>query len=104
MASTIGVWRRKAIIENILCNLRFYPIHSPIFICSFEYRKSQVNADAEMKTAFKMLCTQENDTVRQRTITHLGRDLVFQQACGQVLNSSFDELCDRVSCSFFFHF
>lgn len=45
---------------------------------------------------FKILCAQENDIIRPRTVTHFGRDLTFQKTCGQVLNSSFDELCDRV--------
>lgn len=66
------------------------------------YSKSEVNADEEMNRVFKVLASQENDTVRPRTITHLGRDLTFQRACGQVLDSSFDELCDRVSVLTFF--
>lgn len=49
-----------------------------------------------MTTKFKVLCSQENDTVRPRTITHLGRDLTFAKTCGQVLDSQFTELCDRV--------
>lgn len=55
-----------------------------------------------MNRAFKVLCSQENDTIRPRTITHLGRDLTFKRTCGQVLDSSFDELCDRVSICFDF--
>lgn len=45
---------------------------------------------------FKILSSQENDVVRPRTITHLGRDLKFEKTCGQVLFSTFDDLCDRV--------
>lgn len=44
---------------------------------------------------FKILCSQENDIIRPRTITHFGRDLTFQRTCGQVLDSNFDELCNR---------
>uniref|UniRef100_A0A1A9YUC6 Uncharacterized protein n=1 Tax=Glossina morsitans morsitans TaxID=37546 RepID=A0A1A9YUC6_GLOMM len=49
-----------------------------------------------MERMFKILCSQENDVVRSRTITHLRRDLKFKSACGRVLNSSFKELCDRL--------
>lgn len=59
------------------------------------FLKSRVNADAEMDKTFKFLCSQENDMIRPRTITHLGRDLIFAKTCGQVLDSSFRELCDR---------
>lgn len=55
------------------------------------------NANAQMDTMFKVLCTQENDTVRKRTLTHLGRDLTFDRTCGQTLDSTFPELCERVS-------
>ncbi|KAL9921293.1 putative ATPase N2B [Glossina fuscipes fuscipes] len=57
--------------------------------------KSETDTKVQMERMFKILCSQENDIVRARTITHLGRDLKFQSACGRVLNSSFKELCDR---------
>uniref|UniRef100_A0A1A9WJ01 ATPase N2B n=1 Tax=Glossina brevipalpis TaxID=37001 RepID=A0A1A9WJ01_9MUSC len=57
--------------------------------------KSETDAKAQMSRMFKILCSQENDVVRPRTITHLGRNLKFKSACGRVLNSSFKELCDR---------
>lgn len=60
-------------------------------------RKSKCNADEELNRMFKILSSQENDVVRPRTITHLGRDLKFEKTCGQVLFSTFDDLCDRVS-------
>lgn len=52
-----------------------------------------------MERMFKILCSQENDIIRPRTITHFGRDLTFQRTCGQVLDSTFEELCDRVRIS-----
>lgn len=55
----------------------------------------EIDADGEMDRTFKVLCSQETDTVRPRTITHLGRDLKFAKTCGQVLDSNFNELCDR---------
>ncbi|XP_031640620.1 putative ATPase N2B [Contarinia nasturtii] len=57
--------------------------------------KSKCNADEELNRVFKILSSQENDIVRPRTITHLGRDLIFDKTCGQVLFSTFDDLCDR---------
>ncbi|CAD7013186.1 unnamed protein product [Ceratitis capitata] len=57
--------------------------------------KSETDANAEMERMFKILCTQENDIVRPRIITHFGRNLSFQKTCGRVLDSSFEELCDR---------
>lgn len=62
----------------------------------FTNRKSKCNADDELNRVFKILSSQENDVVRPRTITHLGRDLKFDKTCGQVLFSTFDDLCDRV--------
>lgn len=67
---------------------------SDIFNCNF--RKSKCNADNELNRVFKILSSQENDIVRPRIITHLGRDLKFEKTCGQVLFSTFDDLCDQV--------
>lgn len=41
------------------------------------------------------MCSQENDTVRAKTFTHFGRNITFEKTCGQVLDTTFDELCDR---------
>lgn len=76
---------------------------------NFLNRKSECNADEELNRVFKILSSQENDVVRPRTITHLGRDLKFEKTCGQVLFSTFDDLCDRVcltvfKCIFFVSF
>lgn len=71
-------------------------IGTDIYSLQNRCRKSQCNADEELSRVFKILCSQENDVVRPRTITHLGRDLKFDKTCGQVLFSTFDELCDRV--------
>ncbi|EDW74404.1 uncharacterized protein Dwil_GK21407 [Drosophila willistoni] len=57
--------------------------------------KGKTDAEGSMNRMFKILCAEENDIIRPRTITHFGRDLTFQRTCGQVLDSSFDELCDR---------
>lgn len=54
-----------------------------------------MDATAAMDKMFKILCAQENDMIRPKTITHMGRNLNFAKTCGQVLDSSFDDLCDR---------
>lgn len=69
-----------------------------IFYLSF-HRINPENNDANdsIDTIFKILCSQENDIIRAKTFTHFGRNLSFNKTCGQILDSSFTELCDRVS-------
>lgn len=62
--------------------------------------KGQTDANEMMNRMFKILCSEENDIIRPRAITHFGRELTFERTCGQVLNSTFNELCDRVSIFF----
>jgi len=45
---------------------------------------------------FKYLCSMENDVIRPRIITIRGRNVTFRKTCGQVLDTTFEELCDRV--------
>lgn len=61
------------------------------------YVKSECEADEVLDKMFKILSSRENDTVRPKTFTHLGRNLTFSRTCGQVLDTNFIELCDRVS-------
>jgi protein AFG1 len=58
------------------------------------FDKSEVDADKELNKLFKVLGSQENDIVRPKTFTHFGRHLTFAKTCGQVLDSTFTELCD----------
>ncbi|KOC70719.1 Putative ATPase N2B [Habropoda laboriosa] len=44
---------------------------------------------------FKFLCSKENDVVRSRILNIRGRNVTFERTCGQVLDSTFEELCDR---------
>lgn len=39
----------------------------------------------------------ENDVIRPRTINIMGRNVKFNKSCGQVLDTTFPELCERVS-------
>lgn len=59
-------------------------------------RTTECNATVELDTIFKYLSSLENDIVRPRTLSFMGRNVTFQKCCGQVLDSSFAELCDRV--------
>lgn len=69
-----------------------------ILFSSLFCRISPDNNDANesIDTIFKILCSQENDIIRPKTFTHFGRNLSFNKTCGQILDSSFEELCDRV--------
>ncbi|XP_012269193.2 putative ATPase N2B [Athalia rosae] len=44
---------------------------------------------------FKYLCSMENDVVRPKTFRIKGRDVRFTKTCGQVIDSTFEELCNR---------
>ncbi|KAK7066974.1 Lactation elevated protein 1 [Halocaridina rubra] len=57
--------------------------------------KSECDAKAELKTLFKILCANETDVIRPRTLSYSGRSVKFESTCGGVLNSSFVELCER---------
>uniref|UniRef100_A0A1B0GJ93 Atpase n=2 Tax=Lutzomyia longipalpis TaxID=7200 RepID=A0A1B0GJ93_LUTLO len=61
------------------------------------YIKSPDNDDASkaMDRMFKILCSQENDIIRPKTFTHLGRNLNFSKTCGQILDTTFEEICER---------
>lgn len=48
-----------------------------------------------VENLFKYLVSKENDTVRMRVINIMGRNVKFARSCGQVLDSTFEELCDR---------
>lgn len=52
-------------------------------------------ADDEMNKIFKMLCAMENDIIRPRTLNIMGRNVTFNKTCGQVIDSTFEELCCR---------
>ncbi|TGZ51583.1 putative ATPase N2B, partial [Temnothorax longispinosus] len=56
------------------------------------------DATNDVDKVFKYLCSMENDVVRPRTISIRGRNVTFRKTCGQVLDSTFEELCDRVRC------
>ena len=59
--------------------------------------KSECDAEKEVNVLFKVLSAQETDSVRGKTLTYGGRNVTFQKTCGGVLDSTFEELCNRVS-------
>lgn len=48
-----------------------------------------------MNKIFKILCSKENDIVRPKTLIIMGRNVTFPKTCGQVLDATFEELCDQ---------
>lgn len=62
------------------------------------YTRKGKDAANDVDKVFKYLCSMENDVIRPRTISIRGRNVTFRKTCGQVLDSTFEELCDRVSC------
>ncbi|KAL4710408.1 hypothetical protein ACJJTC_008810 [Scirpophaga incertulas] len=66
-----------------------------------KYSKYFLNSDLSpgnnaVDNLFKFLISKENDTVRKRIINIMGRNVKFEKSCGRVLDSTFEELCDRV--------
>ncbi|XP_066990997.2 putative ATPase N2B [Anabrus simplex] len=57
--------------------------------------KSETKADEDLDKIFKILCSHENDIVRPRVLTILGRNVTFKKTCGQVMDTTFEEVCDR---------
>ncbi|XP_023015809.1 putative ATPase N2B isoform X1 [Leptinotarsa decemlineata] len=58
------------------------------------FEKSKFAIDT-VSQIFKVLISKENDIVRSKTFTILGRNVSFGKVCGGVLESSFEELCSR---------
>nr|CAH7715644.1 unnamed protein product [Callosobruchus chinensis] len=56
--------------------------------------KSKYKLDPVEKI-FKAITAKENDVVRARTFTILGRNVSFRKACGGVLDTDFEEVCVR---------
>ncbi|XP_022900557.1 putative ATPase N2B [Onthophagus taurus] len=57
--------------------------------------KSQHEGEDPVDNIFKELISKENDFVRPRTFTILGRNVTFNKTCGGVLDTNFEELCCR---------
>ncbi|XP_051172910.1 putative ATPase N2B [Leptopilina boulardi] len=53
------------------------------------------DSDKDIDKIFKYLCSMENDMIRSKILTIRGRNVTFKKTCGQVMDSTFEELCDR---------
>lgn len=71
--------------------LGFYFYTIKLFDRKGEHEKDPVD------NIFKYLCSKENDIIRPKIFTILGRNVEFRKTCGQVLDTTFEEICDRVS-------
>lgn len=84
-----------------MCNKFFRLCINTIKYLNFNRKNIDDNSDFE--NAVKRLTNNENDTVRPRTLIIMQRNLTFQRVCGQVLDATFEELCDRVRLLFNIH-
>lgn len=41
------------------------------------------------------MCSKENDNIRPRNFIVQGRNVTFNRTCGRVLDTTFEEICDR---------
>lgn len=62
-----------------------------------------MNAEEKINTIFKVLCSMENDIIRPKVLTIMGRNVTFNKTCGQVIDATFNELCARVCIFKSFH-
>lgn len=59
------------------------------------YLLKSENADNKLDKLFKIFANKENDVIRSKTLTIMGRNVIFKKTCGSVADCEFDELCDR---------
>ncbi|VVC37419.1 P-loop containing nucleoside triphosphate hydrolase,ATPase, AFG1-like [Cinara cedri] len=59
------------------------------------YFVQNIDVKKDFDDAIKRFTNNENDTVRPRTLIIMQRNLTFQRVCGQILDATFEELCDR---------
>lgn len=64
------------------------------------FLRRNVDSIKDFENSIKRFTNSENDTVRPRTLVIMQRNLTFQRVCGQILDASFEELCDRVNIIF----
>lgn len=67
-----------------------------MFTLFVHFRVTPDMVDNPVDKLFKYLISMENDTVRSKIINIMGRNVDFKKACGQILDSTFSELCERV--------
>lgn len=65
------------------------PSNQPIYLLNSD------GADQHLDRLFKIFASRENDIIRPRTLTILGRNVTFAKTCGSVADCTFEELCER---------
>lgn len=61
----------------------------------FYFTTQENGAEKEVSRLFKLLCSKENDNIRPRNFIVQGRNVTFNRTCGRVLDTTFEEICDR---------
>lgn len=62
---------------------------------TYYFIKSKSDEASLVDNIFKYLISKENDVCRPKVFTILERNVKFKKTCGGVLDTTFDELCDR---------
>ncbi|KAK2716127.1 putative ATPase N2B isoform X2 [Artemia franciscana] len=57
--------------------------------------KGEDDTEQGITRIFKLLAAKETDIVRSRTLTYGGRHVTYNDTCGRILSSNFEELCNR---------
>lgn len=89
----IPVLKQHSIVVNLDSGIDYRVIRSKSGYKSYFIRNVDTLKDFE--NSIKRFTNSENDTVRPRTLIIMQRNLTFQRVCGQILDASFEELCDR---------
>jgi len=59
------------------------------------FNSQDASTKDKLEDVFKLLCENEKQDVKPKTVEVYGRNNVFQRACGKVAFTSFDELCRK---------
>ncbi|XP_050441880.1 putative ATPase N2B [Adelges cooleyi] len=89
----IPVLKQHSVVVNLDSGIDYRTLKSKSGTKS--YFVKNVDNKEDFENAIKRLTNNENDTVRPRTLVIMQRNLTFQRVCGQILDATFDELCDR---------
>ncbi|XP_025205721.1 putative ATPase N2B [Melanaphis sacchari] len=89
----IPVLKQHSIVVNLDSGIDYRVIRAKSGYKSYFVRN--VDTIKDFENSIKRFTNSENDTVRPRTLIIMQRNLTFQRVCGQILDASFEELCDR---------
>ncbi|KAF0766897.1 putative ATPase N2B [Aphis craccivora] len=89
----IPVLKQHSIVVNLDSGIDYRVIRAKSGYKSYFVRN--VDTIKDFENSIKRFTNSENDTVRPRTLVIMQRNLTFQRVCGQILDASFEELCDR---------